>query len=306
MAGPLPSDSRLIALFLDMLAAERGAAKNTLLAYGRDLEQASEWLGGGLGGATPADLTKLSSEWAALARASAARKGSAVRQFFGFLVADGLRADNPAADLASATTARPLPKTLDPRDVDRLFAALAARLDKSPDARTLRLAALIELLYGSGLRATELVSLPRHAVRPGRGYIILAGKGGKERLVPIGQRAEAAVMAYGDLVPKDARFLFASRGDKHLTRLRLYQLVKELAADSGIPPDRVSPHVLRHAFATHLLEGGADLRTLQTLLGHADIATTQIYTHVASRALVELVNARHPLADKTVEKTEGP
>lgn len=299
MTGQLPGDSRLIALFLDMLAAERGAAKNTLLAYGRDLEQASVWLGGRLGSAGPADLAKLSTEWAALARASAARKGSAVRQFFGFLVADGLRADNPAADLASATTARPLPKTLDPRNVDRLFAALAARLEKSPDARTLRLAALIELLYGSGLRATELVSLPRHAVRPGRGFIILAGKGGKERLVPIGQRAEAAVMAYAELVPKEVRFLFASRGDKHLTRLRLYQLVKELAAEAGIPPDRVSPHVLRHAFATHLLEGGADLRTLQTLLGHADIATTQIYTHVASRALVELVNARHPLADKT-------
>jgi integrase/recombinase XerD len=300
VAGPLPGDARLIALFLDMLAAERGAAKNTLLAYGRDLAQASEWLGGGLGSATPADLAKLSAEWAALARASAARKGSAVRQFFGFLVAEGLRADNPAADLASATTARPLPKTLDPRDVDRLFAALAARLEKRPaDPRTLRLAALIELLYGSGLRATELVSLPRHAVRPGRGFIILAGKGGKERLVPIGQRAEAAVLAYGELVPKDVRYLFASRGEKHLTRLRLYQLVKELAADAGIPPDRVSPHVLRHAFATHLLEGGADLRTLQTLLGHADIATTQIYTHVASRALVELVNARHPLADKT-------
>ena len=128
MSGPLPGDARLIALFLDMLAAERGAAKNTLLAYGRDLAQASEWLGGRLGSATPADLAKLSSEWAALARASAARKGSAVRQFFGFLVAEGLRADNPAADLASATTARPLPKTLDPRDVDRLFAALATRL----------------------------------------------------------------------------------------------------------------------------------------------------------------------------------
>jgi integrase/recombinase XerD len=295
----LPGDARLIALFLDMLAAERGAAKNTLLAYGRDLEQASDWLGGRLGAAAAADLATLSAHWAELARASAARKGSAVRQFFGFLVAEGLRADNPATELASATTARPLPKTLDPRDVDRLFAALAARLEKSPDARTLRLAALIELLYGSGLRATELVSLPRHAVRPGRGFIILAGKGGKERLVPIGQRAEAAVMAYGELVPRDARYLFASRGDTHLTRLRLYQLVKELAAEAGIPPDRVSPHVLRHAFATHLLEGGADLRTLQTLLGHADIATTQIYTHVASRALVELVNARHPLADKT-------
>ena len=298
MTSPLPGDARLIALFIDMLAAERGAARNTLLAYGRDLEQASEWLGGRLGAATPAELATLSAHWAGLARASAARKGSAIRQFFGFLLADGLRSDNPAAELASATTARPLPKTLDPRDVDRLFAALAARLEKSPDARTLRLAALIELLYGSGLRATELVSLPRHAVRPGRGFIILAGKGGKERLVPVGQRAETAVMAYAELVPKEARFLFASRGDKHLTRLRLYQLVKALAADAGIPPDRVSPHVLRHAFATHLLEGGADLRTLQTLLGHADIATTQIYTHVASRALVELVNARHPLAGK--------
>jgi integrase/recombinase XerD len=289
----------LIALFLDMLAAERGAAKNTLLAYGRDLEQASEWLSGRLGSATVADLAKLSAQWATLARASAARKGSAVRQFFGFLVAEGLRSDNPGTDLAAAVSARPLPKTLDPRDIDRLFAALAARLDGTPDARSLRLAALIELLYGSGLRATELVSLPRHAVRPGRGFIILAGKGGKERLVPVGARAEAAVAAYAALVPNDARYLFTSRGGKHLTRLRLYQLVKELAADAGIPPERVSPHVLRHAFATHLLEGGADLRTLQTLLGHADIATTQIYTHVASKALVELVNARHPLADKT-------
>jgi integrase/recombinase XerD len=299
MTQPLPGDARLIALFLDMLAAERGAARNTLLAYGRDLEQASEWLGGGLGMAKAADLATLSSHWAGLARASAARKGSAVRQFFAFLAAEGLRTDNPGTDLAAASTARPLPKTLDPRDVDRLFSALAARLEGSPDARNLRLAALIELLYGSGLRATELVSLPRHAVRPGRGFIILAGKGGKERLVPVGARAEAAVTAYAALVPTDARYLFTSRGGKHLTRLRLYQLVKGLAADAGIPPERVSPHVLRHAFATHLLEGGADLRTLQTLLGHADIATTQIYTHVASKALVDLVNARHPLAGKT-------
>jgi integrase/recombinase XerD len=300
VTAALPGDARLIALFLDMLAAERGAARNTLLAYGRDLEQASEWLGGRLGGATAADLARLSANWATLARASAARKGSAVRQFYGFLVAEGLRGDNPGTDLAAAVSARPLPKTLDPRDVDRLFATLAARLEAAPgDPRTLRLAALIELLYGSGLRATELVSLPRHAVRSGRGFIILAGKGGKERLVPVGQRAEAAVAAYAALVPNDARYLFISRGGKHLTRLRLYQLVKELAAEAGIPPERVSPHVLRHAFATHLLEGGADLRTLQTLLGHADIATTQIYTHVASRALVELVNARHPLADKT-------
>jgi integrase/recombinase XerD len=314
----LPSDSRLIALFLDMLAAERGAAKNTLLAYGRDLEQASEWLCRGLGKATPADLTKLSSEWAALARASAARKGSAVRQFFGFLVADGLRADNPAADLASATTARPLPKTLDPRDVDRLFAALAARLEKSPDARTLRLAALIELLYGSGLRATELVSLPRHAVRPGRGFIILAGKGGKERLVPISDRArEAALAARAALAERDrnrakgkakatrageglpARWLFPGQAASgHMTRQALGLLLKDAAAAAGLAPDRVSPHVLRHSFASHLLGRGADLRSLQVLLGHADIATTQIYTKVLAERLQALVEAHHPLAER--------
>ncbi len=293
------SDARLIALFLDMLAAERGAAKNTLLAYGRDLAQASEWLAGGLGTSTSADLAQLSNRWAGMARASAARKGSAVRQFFGFLAAEGHRRDDPGRDLPAATAARPLPMTLDPGDVDRLFAALRERLEADPaNPRLLRLSALIELLYGSGLRATELVSLPRHAVRAGRGFIILAGKGGKERLVPVGTRAEAAALAYAAHVPPDVRFLFTSRGGTHLTRLRLYQLVKGLAADAGVPPERVSPHVLRHAFATHLLEGGADLRTLQTLLGHADIATTQIYTHVASKALVELVNAKHPLADR--------
>jgi integrase/recombinase XerD len=297
------NDSGLIALFLDMLAAERGAARNTLLAYGRDLEQASDWLSGRLGSAQPADLAALSARWAELARASAARKASAVRQFFAFLAAESLRPDNPALALETPVSARPLPKTLDPRDVDRLFAALAERVDKDPDnPRTLRLAALIELLYGSGLRATELVSLPRHAVRPGRDFVILTGKGGKERLVPIGARAQAAVAALAAHVPADERYLFPSRSNRgaatHLSRLRLYQLVKELAVDAGIPPDRVSPHVLRHAFATHLLEGGADLRTLQTLLGHADIATTQIYTHVASKTLVDLVNSRHPLADK--------
>ena len=292
------SDARLIALFLDMIAAERGAARNTLLAYGRDLDQASGWLGGKLGSALPADLATLAAHWSGLARASGSRKASAVRQFFGFLASEGIRPDNPGRDMPVASAARALPKTLDPRDVDRLFAALAEKLGANPDRRTLRLSALIELLYGSGLRATELVSMPRHAVRPGRGFIVLAGKGGKERLVPIGSRAEAAVMAYGAFVPIETKYLFASRGEKHLTRLRLYQLVKALAADAGIPPERVSPHVLRHAFATHLLEGGADLRTLQTLLGHADIATTQIYTHVASKALVELVNARHPLGDR--------
>jgi integrase/recombinase XerD len=293
------SDPRLIALFLDMLAAERGAARNTLIAYGQDLAQASGWLEGRLAATDAAGLAVLAGHWAGLARASAARKASAVRQFLAFLAREGVRADDPGRDLAMPAMARPLPKTLDPGDVGRLFTALAEKLGDEPEnPRLLRLAALVELLYGLGLRATELVSLPRHAVRPGRGFLVLAGKGGKERLVPIGRRAEAAVTAHAALVPAQSRWLFPSRGragETHLTRLRLYQLLKGLAADAGIPPERVSPHVLRHAFATHLLEGGADLRTLQTLLGHADIATTQIYTHVASRALVELVNSRHPL-----------
>ncbi len=298
MTGALPTDARLIALFLDMLAAERGAARNTLLAYRRDLDQASDWLGGGLGGAEPAAMATLATHWSGLARASAARKTSAVRQFYVFLAQEGLRTGNPGRDLAAPAAARPLPKTLGAGDVERLFAALATMLAEAPTARTLRLAALVELLYGSGLRASELVSLPRHVVRPGRGFLVLAGKGGKERLVPVGVRAEAAVAAHAALVPADSRWLFPSRGTTHLTRLRLWQLLKELAAAAGIPPARISPHVLRHAFATHLLEGGADLRTVQTLLGHADIATTQIYTHVAGRALIDLVNQRHPLADE--------
>ncbi|KPF74960.1 recombinase XerD [alpha proteobacterium AAP81b] len=299
MTGPeaLPPDHRLIALFLDMLAAERGAAKNTLLAYGRDLAQASDWLGGGLGRADTEALAVLAGHWAGLARASAARKTSAVRQFLAFLAAEGLRDGNAGRDLASPAGARPLPKTLATGDVERLFAALGTRLREAPGPANRRLAALVELLYGSGLRASELMTLPRHSVRPGRGFLVLAGKGGKERLVPVGARAEAAVTAWAADVPADARWLFPSRGGKPLTRLRLWQLLKELAADAGIPPARISPHVLRHAFATHLLEGGADLRTVQTLLGHADIATTQIYTHIAGRALIDLVNQRHPLAD---------
>jgi integrase/recombinase XerD len=157
--------------------------------------------------------------------------------------------------------------------------------------------ALLELLYGSGLRATELVSLPRGALRKGQPFLIVRGKGAKERLVPISSRAEAAVAAWVEHVPNDALWLFPS-GKTHLSRVRLFQIVRRMAADAGIAPERVSPHVLRHAFATHLLSGGADLRVLQSLLGHADIATTQIYTHVDSARLVELVNTRHPLADR--------
>ncbi len=298
-------DGRAIALFLDSLVAERGAARNTVLAYGRDLHQASAWLGGGLAAADAAALAQLARHWAPLARASAARKASAVRQFLAFLMAEGLRRDDPGRDLALPQSARPLPKTLAAGDVERLFAALAERLAARPDdPAALRLSALIELLYGSGLRASELVALPRGSVRAGRGHMVILGKGNKERLVPVSRRAEAAVLAWAAHVPADSRYLFPAGGVRgargaagHLTRLRLWQLVKALAADAGIAPERVSPHVLRHAFATHLLEGGADLRAVQTLLGHADIATTQIYTHVAAAALVELVNRRHPLAE---------
>jgi len=288
------SDGRAIALFLDMCAAERGSASNTILAYRRDLDGASALLGGRLASATSADLARLAHDWRDLARASLQRKSSALRGFFAFMIAERLRADDPAAGLPRTARARPLPKSLGADDIDRLFAALA---DRAPTHATLRLIALVELLYGSGLRATELVGLPRHAIQPGRGFAILTGKGGKERLVPVGQRALAAVAAHAANIDPGERYLFPSHA-KHLSRVRLFQLITALAADAGIPPDRIGPHVLRHAFATHLLEGGADLRTLQTLLGHADIATTQIYTHVQSAKLVELVHAHHPLADK--------
>jgi integrase/recombinase XerD len=288
-------DARAIALFLDMLAAERGAAKNTRLAYGRDLAQASEVLGGGLVAASAADLERLVAAWRDLAASSLARKFSALRRFYGFLMTEGLRADSPASDLGTPSRGRPLPKTLSREEVDRLFEVVEAKAAAgTPEG--LRLRALIELLYGSGLRATELVSLPRRAIQAERPYAVLRGKGDKERLVPISARAGAAVAAWSETLPPDARFLFPS-GKSHLSRVRLFQIVKALAAEAGIAPARVSPHVLRHAFATHLLEGGADLRALQSMLGHADIATTQIYTHVQSARLVELVNRAHPLAD---------
>ena len=295
-------DSRLIAAFLEMMAAEAGAARNTLLAYERDLRGASVLLGGDLAGAPPEQLERLAEAWRPLKRATVARKSAALRRFFAFLHDEGFRADDPSAALPRPAAERPLPKVLDRAAVERLFAEIDRRKEEGR-SDSLRLSALIELLYGSGLRATELVSLPRNAVSPDRPFLILKGKGGRERLVPISDRARAAVAEWSALVPRDQPFLFPS-GKKHLSRVRLHQLVKELAAAAGIPPERISPHVLRHAFATHLLEGGADLRALQLLLGHADIATTQIYTHVDSRRLIELVNSRHPLAD--AGRVDGP
>ncbi|MEM8696789.1 MAG: tyrosine recombinase [Pseudomonadota bacterium] len=295
IAQPPGDDARLIARFLEMLAAEAGAARNTLAAYEADLRGASAALEGGLADAKRADLERLSADWANLARSTVARKSAALRRFFGFLADERLRSDDPSEALPRPGSARSLPKTLSHADIGRIFDTLEREIATGKPL-AVRMAALIELLYGSGMRASELVALPRGAVRRGSPFLILTGKGGKERLVPISDRALDAVDRWRAHVPEDARWLFPS-GKSHLSRIRLYQLVKELAAKAGIPPDRVSPHVLRHAFATHLLEGGADLRTLQTLLGHADIATTQIYTHVDSARLVALVNARHPLVD---------
>jgi integrase/recombinase XerD len=292
------SDAALIDRFLEMMAAQAGAAANTVAAYRSDLSLASATLGGGLGHADAAGLAKVAEEWRAMSRATVARKSAALRRFFGFLLEEGLREDDPGSALPRPGAARPLPRVLGHADVDRLFGAIADRLAIVPVAAAdLRLSALMELLYGSGLRASELASLPRNAVRADRPYLILSGKGGRERLVPLSDRARAAVAAWRAHVPADRAWLFPS-GKKHLSRIRLYQLVKALAAEAGIPPDRVSPHVLRHAFATHLLAGGADLRALQSMLGHADIATTEIYTHVEASRLVELVNTRHPLTDE--------
>jgi integrase/recombinase XerD len=287
-------DLALVDRFLDMLAAEAGASRNTLQAYRNDLERTCEDLGGNLGKAGKHEIAELGPRWAKLAPSTVARRAAALRRFYGFLLDVGLRGDDPSAALPRPVLRRPLPKILDEEEVERLFAAAEEKACSDQPAAVRNLA-LLELLYGSGLRATELVSLPRGAIRPGQPFLILSGKGSKERLVPISGRAEAAVSRWREMVPPSDRWLFPS-GKGHLSRVRLYQLVRTLAADAGIPPERVSPHVLRHAFATHLLSGGADLRVVQSLLGHADIATTQIYTHVDSRRLVELVNQRHPLA----------
>ncbi len=283
--------------FLDMLAAERGAAINTLAAYRRDL-QGSEDLIGDLAKASRADVQKLAGAWSGLAPSTVARKSSALRQFFGFAVDEGWRGDDPSNALPKPRARRPLPKILSHDDVDKLFnrAELEAGSGKPAAVRQL---ALLELLYGSGLRASELVSLPVSAVPRDAPLLTVMGKGGQARMVPVSERAKEAIALWmavrGAPSGPAARFLFPSRA-KHLTRVRLYQSLKELALRADIDPGLVSPHVLRHAFATHLLEGGADLRVLQTLLGHADISTTQIYTHVDAARLVALVNARHPLA----------
>ena len=277
-----------------MLASERGAARNTLLAYGRDLEQAEELIGTALAAASAAQLAKLGQAWSALAPATLARKISALRQFFGFLVDEGQRDDDPTHALPRPATRRPLPKILTHAEIERLFATAEAEAQSDSPA-AVRMLALLELLYGSGLRATELVSLPLSSVPRDAPFLTVTGKGGKTRLVPISQRAGAALQRWLGLRPAESPWLFPSRTG-HISRVRLFQMLKQLATRADMAPEKLSPHVLRHAFATHLLQGGADLRALQTLLGHADISTTQIYTHVDAARLVKLVNERHPLA----------
>lgn len=285
--------------FLAMLAAERGAAINTLAAYRRDFAGAEEAIGD-LAAADREAVASLAGEWASLAPSSVARKASALRQFFGFAIDEGWRQDDPSGALPRPRARRPLPKVMGHDQIAALFSR-AEEEASGNDPKAVRLLALIELLYGSGLRASELVSLPLHAVPRDAPFLTVTGKGGASRLVPVGARALEAVGRWLALRPQApaSRYLFPSGKAQHFSRVRLFQLLKELAARAGLDPAGISPHVLRHAFATHLLEGGADLRVLQTLLGHADISTTQIYTHVDASRLVALVNSRHPLATRT-------
>ena len=292
--GTSTADRDALTACLAMLAAERGAAANTLSAYARDLKGAA-LLVGDLVGADRAALAGLGEAWSALAPASLARKASALRQFYAFLVDDGRRADDPGDALPRLRPRRPLPRLLSHTDIAALFATAEADA-ATGDPVAIRMLALVELLYGSGLRATELVSLTLLAVPRDAPLLMITGKGGQQRMVPIGERARTALLDWLRVRPTGGRHVFPSPRGGHLTRVRLFQLLRDLALRAGLDPERVSPHVLRHAFATHLLEGGADLRVLQTLLGHADIATTQIYTHVDGARLVTLVNQRHPLA----------
>ena len=293
--------------FLEMMAVERAAARNTLTAYTRDLSDADGFLagpGGGLAEAAAADVEAYFADLGArgLSPATAARRRAAVRQFYRFVLGEGWRDDDPSRRVEAPRRGRSLPKVLSREEMDRLIAAATAR----DGAQGLRFGCMVELAYASGLRISELTGLPLAALAQDPAYLIVRGKGGKERLAPLNATARAAVKAYLQVrvsfLPKGDRanpWLFPSRGKAgRLTPRRFAQVLDEAAAGAGIDPARVSPHVLRHAFATHLLEGGADLRVVQTLLGHADIATTQIYTHVTSDRLAQVMATKHPLARK--------
>jgi integrase/recombinase XerD len=304
-------DAALIALFLDMLAAERGASANTLDAYGRDLADLTEHLGDrGIAKATSEDLRRYLSLLTkrGFKASSVARRLSALRQLYRFLYAEGKRSDDPAAVLEGPKRGRTLPKVLSIAEVDKLLAAArrAAEDAKLPHAarlRAARLNCLIEVVYATGLRVSELVALPASAARRDQRMLVVRGKGGKERLVPLNKAAKRAMADYLVLIGKTPgapppKWLYPSFGEQgHLTRQHFARELKTLGAACGIASGRLSPHVLRHAFASHLLHNGADLRVVQTLLGHADISTTQIYTHVLEERLKALVRDLHPLGD---------
>jgi integrase/recombinase XerD len=306
------SDERLVALYLDMLAAERGAGANTLAAYGRDLSDFTTYLSGRRRSVANAATDDLRAYLAELARrgmtpATVARRLSAIRQLYRFLYAEGQRKDDPAAVLEGPKRARPLPKTLSIAEVDRLLRTAATSDPKLPPAmqlRATRLACLIEMLYATGLRVSELVALPISAARQDARVLIVRGKGNKERLVPLNDAAKRATANYLALLKQSkadaqSKWLFPSFGESgHLTRQHLARELKALAAAAGLRASQISPHVLRHAFASHLLHNGADLRVVQTLLGHADISTTQIYTHVLEERLKSLVRDLHPLGQE--------
>jgi integrase/recombinase XerD len=314
-----PSDTKLIDLFLDMLAAEQGAGDNTLQAYRRDLSDLSEFLARQRQGFAVAQTQSLRDYLADLdirgfKSSSVARRLSALRHLFRFLLNERIRSDDPAAILSGPKRGRTLPKVLSIADVDRMLTR-AKELTEAPGAsvmqrpRAMRLYCLLEVLYATGLRVSELVSLPRSAARHDARMIVVRGKGGKERLVPLNDAARQAMADYLAAMETQkggrkssavtAKWLFPSFGESgHLTRQHFARDLKELAASAGLAPRLVSPHVLRHAFASHLLHNGADLRIVQTLLGHTDISTTQIYTHVVEERLKSLVRDLHPLAEK--------
>jgi integrase/recombinase XerD len=314
-----PSDAKLIDLFLDMLAAERGAGDNTLNAYRRDLADFSAFLTANKQSVVSAQTQSLRDYLADLdgrgfKASSAARKLSAMRHLFRFLLNERIRNEDPAAILSGPKRGRGLPKVLSISDVDRLLArakALADEAQASPHelVRARRLHCLLEVLYATGLRVSELVSLPLSAARSDARMIVVRGKGNKERLVPLNEASRRAMADYlaaidalkilGKKNAAGSKWLFPSFGESgHLTRQHFARDLKELAAAAGLAPRLVSPHVLRHAFASHLLHNGADLRIVQTLLGHTDISTTQIYTHVVEERLKSLVRDLHPLAEK--------